>query len=146
MQSLDNAMTMTWKRGGIKLDNKGMDKVPAFVPVGQEVMERYAEKVGGIPQNAITEITMNMATTAHVLGGCPMSDTPQHGVVSPNFQVHNYPNMYILDGSIIPCNLGVNPSLTITALSEYAMAQIPHKEGTKRTPIGFSHIEQMPKK
>ena len=59
-----------------------------------------------------------------------MGKTKEKGVVDENFKVHGYPNFYILDGSIMPCNLGVNPSLTITALSEYAMDKIPKKEGT----------------
>lgn len=60
-----------------------------------------------------------------------MGQTAADGVVDENFRVHGYDNFYILDGSIIPCNLGVNPSLTITALSEYAMAQVPVKPGSR---------------
>jgi cholesterol oxidase len=132
MQSLDNSMRMIWKRsvfgGGITIKNDKHVKVPAYIPVGQEVMNRYAKKVNGIAQNTWQEILLNMPMTAHILGGCPMGSTDKEGVVNEKFEVHNYKNMYILDGSIIPCNLGVNPSLTITALSEYAMAQIPQKE------------------
>ena len=63
-----------------------------------------------------------------------MGRTKEEGVVDEYFRVHGYPNMLVLDGSIMPCNLGVNPSLTITALSEYAMAQISVKDGvTKQT-------------
>ncbi len=71
-----------------------------------------------------------LASTAHILGGCPMGTTREEGVVNEQFEVHGYKNFYILDGSIVPCNLGVNPSLTITALSEYAMSMIPKKENT----------------
>lgn len=138
MQNLDNSMRMVWKKGlfggGMKIANDGEEKVPAYIDIGQKVMERYGEKVNGVPMNALTEIMFNMSSTAHILGGCPMGLTPEEGVVNDKFEVHSYPNMYILDGSIIPCNLGVNPSLSITALSEYAMAQIPAKEGnTKKT-------------
>ena len=59
-----------------------------------------------------------------------MGKTRAEGVVDENFKVHGYDNFYILDGSIMPCNLGVNPSLTITALSEYAMDRIPNKGDT----------------
>ncbi len=69
-----------------------------------------------------------MPMTAHILGGCPMGHTKATGVVNDKFEVHGYSNMFILDGSIMPCNLGVNPSLTITALAEYAMDQIKIKE------------------
>ena len=64
-----------------------------------------------------------------------MGKTSKEGVVDEYFRVHGYPEMYILDGSIMPCNLGVNPSLTITALSEYAMAHIPEKNGNKLSSL-----------
>jgi cholesterol oxidase len=133
MQTLDNAMRMQLGRGllgrRLRMVNDGPERVPTFIPKGQEAMLRYARKAGGVPQNAITEITLNLATTAHILGGCPMGTDADTGVVDPQFRVHGYPNMYILDGSVIPCNLGVNPSLTITALSEYAMSLVPDKPG-----------------
>lgn len=135
MQSLDNSMRMIWKRGlfrsRMKFKNDKSVKVPAFIPIGQEVMNRYAEKVNGITQNTWPEILLNMPMTAHILGGCPMGATIDEGVVNEYFEVHGYPNMFVLDGSIIPCNLGVNPSLTITALSEYAMSHIPAKASQK---------------
>jgi cholesterol oxidase len=68
-----------------------------------------------------------MATTAHILGGCAISDTQENGVIDSKCEVFNYPNLHIADGSIIPANLGVNPSLTITAMTEQAMSHIPHK-------------------
>ena len=86
--------------------------------------------------NALTEITLGLASTAHILGGCPMGKTKEEGVVDEYFRVHGYKNMLILDGSIMPCNLGVNPSLTITALSEYAMAHIPAKEKSDVKTLG----------
>ncbi len=64
-----------------------------------------------------------------------MGLTIEEGVVNDKFEVHGYPNMRVLDGSIIPCNLGVNPSLTITALSEYAMSHVPEKEGNTRKTL-----------
>ena len=70
---------------------------------------------------------LNYPTTAHILGGAPVGKDASEGVVDGTFQVHNYPGLYIVDGSIVPANPGVNPSLTITALAEYAMSRIPHK-------------------
>ena len=102
--------------------NSGHKKVPAFIPVGQEVMERYARKVTGVPQNILLEVFFNRPTTAHILGGCPMSDTIETGVVDKNLKVHGYPDFYITDGSVIQGNIGVNPSLTITAMAEYCMS------------------------
>jgi cholesterol oxidase len=129
MQSLPNAMRMTLSKGifghSLSFRNDSGTKVPSFIPVGQEVLHRYAKKVNGVPQNAVSEIVFGLASTAHILGGCPMGNTKEESVVNDRFEVHGYANFYILDGSIVPCNLGVNPSLTITALSEYAMSFIP---------------------
>jgi len=139
MQTVDNAMRMKWKKtvfgGKMKIDNSGQKKVPAYIPVGQEVMERYAKKVKGVAQNILLEVFFNRPTTAHILGGCPMAESGETGVVDNSFKAHGYPNMYITDGSVIQGNIGVNPALTITAISEYAMSMIPFKEGTEPADI-----------
>lgn len=139
MQSLDNALQMKWKKGlfggSLKVKNGSEVQAPAYIDVGQDVMHRYAEKTNGVAMNATTEVLFNMSSTAHILGGCPMGMSKEEGVVNDKFEVHGYPNMRILDGSIIPCNLGVNPSLTITALSEYAMSQVPEKKGNTRKTL-----------
>jgi cholesterol oxidase len=139
MQTTDNAMKMVWKNGlfggKMKIDNRGNKKVPAFIPVGQEVMERYAKKVTGISQNILLEVFFNRPTTAHILGGCRMSDTIQTGVVDKNLKVHGYPDFYITDGSVIQGNIGVNPSLTITAMAEFCMSSIPSVNETSVTDI-----------
>lgn len=139
MQSLPNAMQMKLKKtifgSRLIMKNESGQKVPSFIPIGQDALFRYAKKVNGMPHNAITEIMFGLASTAHILGGCPMGKTKAEGVVDENFKVHGYSNFYILDGSIMPCNLGVNPSLTITALSEYAMDQIPAKENSLKQTL-----------
>ena len=139
MQSADNAMKMVWKNnffgGKMKIDNRGNKKVPAFIPIGQEVMERFARKVTGVPQNILLEVFFNRPTTAHILGGCPMSETAESGVVDKNLNVHGYPNFYVTDGSVVQGNIGVNPSLTITAMAEYCMSTIAVKDGTHPTDI-----------
>jgi cholesterol oxidase len=141
MQTLDNAMKIVWKKsvagGKIRIDNKGKRKVPAFIPVGQEVMTRYAKKVGGIPQNILLEVFFNRPTTAHILGGCPMSVSTETGVIDNNLKVHGYPDFYIMDGSIIQGNIGVNPGYTITAIAEYAMSKVPQREGNKINKISI---------
>ena len=139
MQSLDNALQMKWKKGlfGGRLTATSGDgeQIPAYIEIGQDVMHRYAEKTGGVAMNATSEVLFNMSSTAHILGGCPMGNSKETGVVNDKFEVFGYPNMRVLDGSIIPCNLGVNPSLTITALSEYAMSHVPEKEGNTRQTL-----------
>jgi cholesterol oxidase len=131
MQTIDNSMKIKWKRsifgGKIKFDNRGNKKVPAFIQAGQDVLAKYAEVIDGVPQNIILEVMFNTPTTAHILGGCPMGDSANEGVIDKDFQVHAYPNMFITDGSVIQGNLGVNPSLTITAQAEYAMSLIKSK-------------------
>ncbi|MBK7627333.1 MAG: GMC family oxidoreductase [Bacteroidales bacterium] len=133
MQSADNAMRMVWKNnlfgGKMKINNRGQKRVPAYIPIGQEVMERYAKKVTGISQNILLEVFFDRPTTAHILGGCPMSESGDTGVVDKNLKVHGYPDFYITDGSVIQGNIGVNPSFTITAMAEYCMSKIPVKPG-----------------
>jgi len=135
MQSLPNAMKMMLKKSwtGVRLTfhNQSRQQVPSFIATGQEALLRYAKKVKGVPQNAATEVLFGLASTAHILGGCPMGSSGETGVVNDRFEVFGYPQFYILDGTIVPCNLGVNPSLTITALSEYAMSHIPPRQKTE---------------
>jgi cholesterol oxidase len=139
MQTTDNSMKMIWKKGifggKMKIDNSGRKKVPAFIPIGQEVMERYARKVMGIPQNILLEVFFDRPTTAHILGGCPMSDDISTGMVDRELRVHGYNNFYIVDGSVIQGNIGVNPSLTITAMAEYCMSLIPAKDGSQQAEL-----------
>ncbi|NOY37047.1 MAG: GMC family oxidoreductase [Chlorobi bacterium] len=139
MQSAENAMTMVWKKGvfgsRMKIRNAGRQKVPAFIPKGQEAMNNLAKIAGGIPQNIILETLLNRPTTAHILGGCPMGDHRENGVVDSSFRVLGYPGMYITDGSVIQGNIGVNPSFSITAQAEYAMSHISEKEGNKNITL-----------
>ena len=139
MQTTDNAMKMVWKNsffgGKMKIDNSGNKRVPAFIPVGQEVMERYAKKVAGVSQNILLEVFFNRPTTAHILGGCPMSESGETGVVDKDLKVHGYPDFYITDGSVIQGNIGVNPSLTITAVAEYCMSRIPSNNLAEKSEI-----------
>jgi len=87
----------------------------------------FARRVDGVPQASLTETLLGMASTAHILGGCPMGRSDRDGVVDARCEVFNYPGLYVVDGSIMPANPGINPSLTITALAEYAMSCIPAK-------------------
>ena len=106
-------------------------------------------KVAGVPQNILLEVFFDRPTTAHILGGCPMSENRETGVVDHELRVHGYPDFYITDGSVIQGNIGVNPSLTITAMAEYCMSCIPSKNGTQLTDISKQLIileEQWKKK
>jgi cholesterol oxidase len=92
-----------------------------------ELTRDFAKRINGVALGSLGENLLNLPTTAHILGGAPMGKSPEEGVVDENFAVHNYPGLYIIDGSIMPANPGVNPSLTITALAEYAMSKVEAK-------------------
>jgi cholesterol oxidase len=99
---------------------------PTYIPIANEVARRMAAKMKrGIPQSGVLEAVFDVSTTAHILGGCPIGAGPDTGVIDPHSRVHGYDNLYVIDGSMIPANLGVNPSLTITAMAEHAMSHIP---------------------
>jgi cholesterol oxidase len=98
------------------------------IPIGHQVTRAFAEKIDGIPASTFSETVLGIPATAHILGGVPFGRDASEGVVGLNCEVHNYPGLYVVDGSIMPANPGINPSLTITALAEYAMSQIPSKK------------------
>ena len=100
---------------------------PNQIPIGNRVTRRLAEMANGIPQAAFTDSLFSFPTTAHLMGGVPFGRTDEEGVIDLDFQVFNYPGLYVIDGSVMPANPGVNPSLTITALAEYAMSKIEKK-------------------
>jgi cholesterol oxidase len=103
------------------------EKVPVCIPQAQSAAKTLARHIDGIPQNALNEVLLNIGTTAHILGGCAIGPDPQTGVIDGCNRVYGYPGLYVVDGSMMPANLGVNPSLTITALAEHAMSHIPPK-------------------
>ena len=99
-------------------------KIPTRIAIGHQVARSFAEKIQGIPASSIFEGLLNIPVTAHILGGCPFGRDDQEGVIDLDCQVHHYPGLYVVDGSIMPANPGINPSLTIAALAEYAMSRI----------------------
>jgi cholesterol oxidase len=121
-----------WWRLGAKSQNskvpQGQRRAPSYIPIANEVTARLAEKMNGIPLSLFPEAVFNVLTTAHILGGCCMGESPEKGVVNFNGELFGYKNLFVADGSVVPANLGVNPSLTITALSEYIMDRIPAKQ------------------
>ncbi len=97
------------------------------IPVADEVTRRIARRVGGTAWTTWPDVALGAPLTAHILGGCRMGRGPDEGVVDFRGEAFGHPGLYVVDGSIVPANLGVNPSLTITALAEHVMAQIPEK-------------------
>jgi cholesterol oxidase len=136
MQTSENKLQFNYKRRWWRLGKKSLNseispdsqRIPSYIPVANEVAKRMGEKINGQPMSAWTEVLFDISSTAHILGGCAMGESAEEGVVDFTGQIHGYPNLYVVDGSNVPVNLGVNPSLTITAIAEYMMSQIPEKK------------------
>lgn len=134
MQHLDNQVSLRFGRGLFTLFGKGLQSrlvpgkgAPAYLPEANRAARMFAEQSGGIPGNSLIESLFNMSVTAHILGGCPIAADREQGVIGVDHQVFDYPGLYVVDGSALPVNVGVNPSLTIAALAEHAMSRIPSK-------------------
>jgi cholesterol oxidase len=148
MQTLDNAIALrpTLKRSGdvrLQTEQDPERPNPTFIPVANEAAEWLAERTGGIAQSSTAEALMNVPTTAHILGGAVIGHGPEDGVVDKRQRVFGYENLLVCDGAAVPANVGVNPSLTITALAEHAMSEIPAKgeaearsESARPAPLG----------
>lgn len=134
MQPLDNYMRLRKKGNGLTTELAEGQTVPTYMPLANDITQRIADKINGTPQSMFMEVVGNTSSTAHILGGATMGRTAAEGVCDELGRVFGYDNMYIADGSIVPANLGVNPSLTITALSEYVMANVPANEGAEQKP------------
>jgi cholesterol oxidase len=104
------------------------EPAPTYIPVANLVAKKMAAKMDGVPQSGLLEVLFDKASTAHILGGCPIGLTEEDGVVDVKSRAYGYEDLYIVDGSIIPANLGVNPSLTITAMAEHAMSHVPDRD------------------
>jgi cholesterol oxidase len=132
MQNLDNRMAFTWGRGVFTAFRQGLQsqvaagaRPPTYILEANAAARAYAQAADGIAYNSSIESVFNMSVTAHILGGCPIGAGPQSGVIDARHEVFGYPGLYVVDGSAIPANVGVNPSLTITALAERALSLVP---------------------
>jgi len=130
MQTLDNAIALRprLKRSGdvrLRTEQDPERPIPTFIPVANEAAEWLAERTGGIAQSSFNEALMNVPTTAHILGGAVIGHGPEDGVVDRGQRVFGYENLLVCDGAAVPANVGVNPSLTIAALAEHAISQVP---------------------
>jgi cholesterol oxidase len=129
MQTLDNAIALRPRKGPfgtlrLSTEQDPERPNPTFIPIANEAAEWFAKRTGGIAQSAVTEALFNIPTTAHILGGAVIASDPDLGVVDARQRVFGYENLLVCDGSAIPANVGVNPSLTITALAEHAMSYV----------------------
>lgn len=139
MRTLDGTLRMrlgrNWRTGfrrGLVTELDDPEDAPkAFIPEATDLAKRFAKKVDGVAANTLSETVFGIPSTAHILGGACMGASAETGVINKNHEVFNYPGMYVIDGSAISANPGVNPSLTITALAERAMSVIADKHATK---------------
>jgi cholesterol oxidase len=131
MQTTDTRLRLRRGRSWLTLFRKGLvseedqeQPLAGELPIAHNVVHRFAARVNGIPQGSLTESLLNTPTTAHIMGGVPIGRSTEDGAVDDHFRIFGYPGLYVVDGSVMPGNPGVNPSLTITALAEYAMEAI----------------------
>ena len=136
MQTEDNHLRMRQGRGlptfwrrNLVSQTSDEHKIPSKIDIAHDVTRRFSQLTDGIPMGSVNESLLNIPMTAHILGGCLFGKDADEGVIDMDCQVHNYPGLYVVDGSIVPANPGVNPSLTITALAEYAMSRVPPPAG-----------------
>ncbi len=131
MQTLDNAIAFRpkrrWLGGGVRLTTEQDPRrpIPTHFPLADEATKWLARRTGGVAQGFVTEAFLNTPTTAHILGGAAIGRDADHGVVDARHEVFGYTNLLVCDGAAMPANPGVNPSLTIAAMAEAAMAEVP---------------------
>ncbi|KQV72717.1 cholesterol oxidase [Nocardioides sp. Root122] len=148
MQTLDNSITTVGVRGrfGWRMTSKQGHGAPnpTYIPVAYDAVRRVADLIGGTAGGTIGE-PFNRPMTAHFIGGCTIGDSPQTGVVDPWQRLYGHDGLHVVDGSAISANLGVNPSLTITAQAERAMAFWPNKgEADPRPALGSTYRQVVP--
>ncbi len=136
MQPLNNYLRFVyekkwWRLGASSINTKNESNmpIPGRIKVGEELATSIASKLGGTCSTTYTSAILNIPTTAHILGGARMATSKKQGVINQNLEAYGHKGLYVIDGSSIPANLGVNPSLTITALAEYAMSKFPNNKG-----------------
>ncbi|MCZ4519957.1 GMC family oxidoreductase [Rhodococcus ruber] len=146
MQTDDNSLELGSKKGpfGRRLTSRpgAGDPPPQWIPQGHTAIRLLADKIGGDPGGSIAEI-VNIPMTAHFLGGCAIGDSPKTGVIDGYQRVYGYDGLHVLDGSAVSANLGVNPSLTITAQAERAMALWPNKGEPDKRPVAGSEYQEV---
>ncbi|MGV9679861.1 GMC oxidoreductase [Nocardia sp. NPDC003482] len=126
MQSLDNSLTSFRRWGQLKTRQGTGEPNPTWIPLAHDIARRFGEKVDGDVHGLFLDV-VNIPATAHYIGGCVIGEGPESGVVDPYQRVFGHPGLHVADGSAVTANLGVNPSLTITAQAERAMAFWPNK-------------------
>ncbi|MEU9441900.1 GMC family oxidoreductase [Streptomyces sp. NPDC048304] len=147
MQSLDNSLTTYLKPDGV---GKGLLTArqghgapnPKQIKAATEAASALAAEINGFAGSNIGEL-MGTPLTAHFLGGCPIGDSPETGVIDPYHRLYGHPGISVVDGAAVSANLGVNPSLTITAQAERAMSFWPNKGEEDPRPAQGAAYERL---
>jgi cholesterol oxidase len=147
MQTIDNSVKLVRRRRFIWPFTRTITSAlstgqptPTYIPIANAFARKLAEIVGGIPRSSLNETLLSAPVTGHIMGGCIVGENEEKGVIDLDNKVFGYQNLYVCDASMLTVNLGVNPSLTITALSERAMSKIPTKD--QSVPVGYFQFEK----
>ncbi|MFE5306913.1 GMC family oxidoreductase N-terminal domain-containing protein [Isoptericola sp. NPDC056605] len=147
MQSRDNSLTTFTRRGplGRRLTSRQGTGAPnpTWIPVAHHAVRAMADRMGGLAGGSAGD-PFDVPMTAHILGGCTIGETPEAGVIDPYHRVHGHPGLHVLDGSAVTANLGVNPSLTITAQAERACALWPNRDEADPRPAPSARYAVVP--
>ena len=148
MQTLDNSVTTFLKRrpwGWRMTTKQGVGEPnPEWIPVSHRVARALAKRLGGVAGGSVADL-VGVPVTAHFIGGCVIGATPQEGVIDPYHRLFGHPGLHVIDGSTISGNLGVNPSLTITAQAERALSMWPNRgDSDERPPLGAPYRRMAP--
>jgi cholesterol oxidase len=139
MQTSDTSIELYWHDGLLRSRHGSGTPPSAHIPVVEEFADRLAKKMDSREGALVTEV-INRTASAHFIGGIPIGDVRESGAVDPYQRVFGQPGLHVMDGSVLPANPGVNPSLTITALTERAMSLWPNKgEVDTRPPLGSGY-------
>ncbi len=142
MQTHDNSLKLLrrrspFRRGWLATRQGHGEPNPTYIPIANESARIVADLIDGEPSSSWLEVMANVPTTAHIIGGACIGESPETGVIDPYHRVFGAPDLYVADGGAVSANLGVNPSLTITAMSERAVSFWPNAgEADERPPLG----------
>jgi cholesterol oxidase len=144
MQTLDNSITVRRRArlGGLTSVQGDGEPNPTWIPVANQAARQLAENVDGIAGGTWGDL-MNIPMTAHFIGGCVIGDSPETGVIDPYHRLYGHPGLHVIDGSTLSANLGVNPSLSITAQAERAASMWPNKGEVDQRPSLGSRYERI---
>jgi cholesterol oxidase len=143
MQTTDTAIDLYWHDGLLR-SRRGDASPLVHIPVVEEFVDRVARKLDSREGALLTEV-INRNASAHFVGGIPIGESSERGAVDPYQRVFGQPGLHVMDGSVMPANPGVNPSLMITALAERAMSLWPNKgDEDTRPPLGSGYVRVRP--